>query len=156
MLPDPQSMSAPEKKYVTRFFLSNAIQTLPAQRRLSSPFRIQKISHLLIIDLHERDLHGEALTLPLLLNRTLKQRSAKPWNQTRLLGRSHHRVGLSWAFSQSTQREHDRSQSEIRIRRDTAPYLGGGWANEIRTFLLVMKYSKSVRMLFDAKYKQVN
>lgn len=60
-----------------------------------SPFGIQQITDLLIVDLHVGHLHLESMGLVLLSVDPLKQGAAQPGDQTRLLPIPHHGKGLA-------------------------------------------------------------
>lgn len=74
------------------------VLSLAQQKSRSSPFRVEQVSDFLIVNLHVGHLHSEALSLTGLLHSPVEQGAAEPGDQTRLLRRAHHGVGLPRAW----------------------------------------------------------
>lgn len=64
----------------------------------SSPFGVEQVSDLLVVDLHVWDLHGEALPLPGLMHDPAEQGAAESRDETGLLRWAHHGVRLPGAW----------------------------------------------------------
>lgn len=69
------------------------------EQTVGSPFGVEQVSDLLVVNLHVGDLHGEALSLAGLRHRPAEQGAAEPGDQTGLLRRAHHGVRLPRACS---------------------------------------------------------
>lgn len=76
----------------SQIYLSNDCRDL--RMYSSSPFGVEQVSDLLVVNLHEGDLHSEALPLLGLLHSPAEQGAAEPRDQTGLLRRAHHGVRL--------------------------------------------------------------
>lgn len=106
--------------------------------RIRSPFGIQQVSDLFVVDLHERDLHLEGMALVLLFGDPLEQRAAESRDQSWLLSIAHHWEGFPRACqttNTSIQRLEDiiSHSRRVRTRQPACKACVGGQNAGLRT-----------------------